>query len=193
MSTIVDNSVAVHEVDETVIVPIVPVISIEDTNEHCSGHCCEAGCDDDTTKQPTEGDGHAIDIEECPICFESGKELFALSCPKHHKFCGQCIDKYFKNLYINNQNLICPLCRVEILSNTSLDYITVRHALIKTVAQHLMATRQMIVDDDPQALQRNIVHQSRTDYKWVRAIMSCTLLVSITAFVIVAAVAMERM
>ncbi len=71
----------------------------------------------------------------CPICFDNDKELSPLSCPSNHMFCAECIDGYFKTLYINNQTLMCPVCRQEILSNTSLEYLYVREALMRKCQQ----------------------------------------------------------
>lgn len=136
---------------------------------------------------------------ECPICFENDKEMLALTCPKHHMLCRDCIDKYFRGLYMSNQSLVCPFCRFEVLSNTSVDYINVRTSLMHILRQRMMA-HSVQLEYDRQRAQSTIHHRTqyqqvslRDEFKWERVLLSLVLLAIFTVFIVAIAVMTERM
>ena len=172
-----------------------------DTSNKTILECSVSHDTDGTTEENTP---HTKDIvicvQECPICFEDGKVLLPLTCPKKHMFCSTCIYEHFKDLIMMNASLLCPLCRCQVLSNTTIEYINVREAMRRTIQQQLMnqsVTHIETLEYPPQAMQiiqnipRATRHDQRTvtsDYKWEKALLSLTLLACLIAFVITFAI-----
>jgi hypothetical protein len=146
----------------------------------------------DNTKETKE----SID---CPICFEDNKDMVALACSKHHMFCRDCIDHHFKDLYMSNQSLVCPLCRCELLPNTDIDYISVRKSLLQVLQQRMM-TQTLQIEHDAQNTQNARIlpivryqHISvRDNFKWERLIVGCMLLALTIALIVIFAVVVHK-
>jgi hypothetical protein len=136
------------------------------------------------------------DIIDCPICFEDDKDMVALTCPKHHMFCRDCINRHFNNLYMNNQSLACPLCRFEMLSNTDTEYISVRNSLLQVLKQRMMIQNLQIEynahrTSNAMRLPRYVSVQ--TNSKWDRTLLICILLALVIAFVATISVVLNKM
>lgn len=136
-----------------------------------------------------------VDLSECPLCFEENKTLVVMNCPKTHIFCKDCIEKYFTSLYANNQSLLCPLCRVELLSNTSIEYITVRQALVRAVQQKMMAANISEITRGAQN-HRMIRHRNvriASDVRWEKTAMLIVIITILIAFMIIVIVLTRQM
>lgn len=136
---------------------------------------------------------HAISNKDCcPICFDDEKALSPLSCPSKHIFCAECIDGYFKTLYISNQTLTCPICRHEVLPNTSAEYVHVREVLMQKYQQmHAPTHAHIQTSTIPIIRYRRMQHDAiilgnamREHYNFERSLVYIMILILLIAFVI---------
>jgi hypothetical protein len=135
--------------------------------------------------------------ESCPICFDEEQELHPISCPSNHMFCGECIDKYFKTLYLENKGLLCPICRFEVLAASTEQYIDVRNILIKKLQSSQM-TMQMVINVPTGSQSFPITHNGintnavHNQYNFERTLLIVMILILLFAFIIAMAVLTYR-